>query len=63
MKPWQVRHAAHDVVWHIRLAANALERALEPWGGVAALVHNAPGEVQSERVKCTNIISGLCGQE
>jgi hypothetical protein len=62
IRAWRVRRAANDVIWHIRLAANALEHALEPWGGVAALVHNAPAEVQHERVRFMNIISDLCGQ-
>lgn len=62
IKPWQVRHAAHEVVWHLSLAATALEHASGPWGGVAARVHGAPEDVQKERVRCMNIISDLCGQ-
>jgi hypothetical protein len=62
MEPWQVRHAAQDVVWHIRLAAIAFERALGPWGGVAAVIQNPPAEIQNERVRCMNIIGDLCNQ-
>jgi hypothetical protein len=62
MKAWQVRHAAHDVIWHFRLATTVLGHALDECGGVAALVQNEPAEVQNERTKCMNIIGGLCGQ-
>jgi hypothetical protein len=62
MKVWQVRHAARDVLWHFRLVASALEHASGPWGGVAAVVRNSPAEVQNERMRCTNIISGACGR-
>src|ERR1700685_3049374 len=62
LKAYQIRHAAHDVVWHIRLAATALEHTSGSWGCGAARVHGAPEEVQNERVRCMNIISDLCGQ-
>ena len=62
MNALQIRQAANEVVWHIRLAATALGHSLDPWGGVAARVHNAPVEVQNERAKCMNIVGGLCVQ-
>jgi hypothetical protein len=62
MKVWQVRHAAHDVLWDFRVIASALEHAMDPWSGVVAVVRNSPAEVQNERVRCTNIISGACGR-
>jgi len=62
MKPWQVRHAAHEVVWHLSLAATALAHVQGPWGGVAALVQGAPAEVRNERARSMNIIGGACGR-
>jgi hypothetical protein len=62
MKPWQVRDAAHDAIWHIRLVATSLQHALRPWGGVAVLLKNSPQEVHTERARCMNVISGLCGR-
>ncbi len=62
MKAWRTRNAACQVVWHIRLAAISLQHALGPWGGVAAVVHNVPVEIQKERARCLNIISDLCNQ-
>jgi hypothetical protein len=62
MKAWQVRHAAHDVLWHVRLAATALGHSSGPWGSVAAIVPNSAGEVQKERARCMNIISAACGR-
>jgi hypothetical protein len=62
MKAWQVRDAARDAIWHIRLVATTLQHALRAWGGVAVILRNSPQEVQRERARCMNVISGLCGR-
>jgi hypothetical protein len=62
LKAWQIRQAANEVLWHIRLAAITLRHALGPWSGVAAVVRNAPAKVQNERARCMNIVGALCLQ-
>ncbi len=61
LKAWQVRHAAHEVVWHIRLARLlALEHTLGPLSCVAALLRMHRLRSRSERARDMNIISGAC---
>ena len=59
MKGWQVKEVAHDLVWHIRLAAMAFEHCVDSYGGVVALDPDAPEDVRKERAKAVNLISDM----
>lgn len=59
MKGWQVKQVAHDLVWHIRMAAQALEHAADSHGGVVVLDEGAPEDVKRERARAVNLIAEM----
>jgi hypothetical protein len=57
-----VKQATCNVIWHIRHAALTLEHAIGSWESVAVLHPTTPEEVQKERLRCMNVVGGLCDQ-
>ena len=56
-----VKQNARDTIWHIRMAAEALEHSTYSWGVVAReSTEETPEDVKSQRIRCMNIIGELC---
>jgi len=57
----EVKIQARDMIWHIRMAAEALEHSISSWVVVACeSTEETPEDVKSQRIRCMNIIGELC---